>query len=78
MSQKRSRSAATSPQPQGETPAASILSAADRENPSKLSGADLRHLAWQKGLAKSSLPSMSDDKIREQLRYITQNQYEGS
>lgn len=57
---------------QAETP---VLSAADRNNPSKLRGADLRHLAWVKGLSRSSMESMTDDKIREQLRYIIHNEY---
>lgn len=52
------------------------LSAADRENPAKLSGDALRELAHKRGLAKSDLPSMSDDKIREQLRYMTHRQYD--
>lgn len=52
------------------------LSASDRENPAKLTGAALRELAHRRGLAKSQLPSMSDEKIREQLRYMTYNQYE--
>ena len=52
------------------------MSASDRENPAKLTGADLRKLAHQRGLARSSLESMSDEKIREQLRYIVQRQYE--
>jgi hypothetical protein len=53
-----------------------VLSASDRENPSKLSGDALRALAHRRGMARSLLPAMSDDKIREQLRYITYNQYE--
>ena len=53
-----------------------VPSAADRENPDKLSGDDLRTLAHRRGLARSTLPAMSDDKIREQLRYMTYNQYE--
>lgn len=52
------------------------LSASDRENPDKLSGDALRALAHRRGLARSTLPSMSDEKIREQLRYMTYNQYE--
>lgn len=55
-----------------------VLSAADRENPDKLSGDALRALAHRRGLARSALPTMSDDKIREQLRYMTYNQYEHS
>lgn len=57
-------------------PSIQTLSASDRENPSKLTGDALRELAHRRGLAKSQLPSMSDEKIREQLRYITYNQYE--
>lgn len=48
-----------------------LLTAADRENPAKLSGDDLKALAHQRGIAKSELATMSDDKIRMQLRYIT-------
>jgi hypothetical protein len=58
------------------TPVAPVLSASDRENPNKLSGEPLRALAHRRGLARSQLPSMSDEKIREQLRYMTYNQYE--
>lgn len=50
--------------------------AKDRENPDKLAGEALRVLAHRRGLARSSLPSMSDEKIREQLRLITYSQYE--
>jgi len=56
--------------------ALSSLSAADRENPDKLTGQPLRELAYRRGLARSSLETMSDEKIREQLRYITHRQYE--
>ena len=52
------------------------LSAADRENPNKLTGQPLRELAYRRGLARSSLETMSDEKIREQLRYITHRQYD--
>ena len=52
------------------------LSAADRENPDKLTGQPLRELAHRRGLARSSLDAMSDEKIREQLRYITHRQYD--
>jgi hypothetical protein len=61
-----------------ERPDVQALSAADRENPEKLAGSDLRVLAHRRGLARSALPTMSDDKIREQLRYMTYNQYEHS
>lgn len=52
------------------------LSAADRENPAKLSGEALRKLAHNRGMAKSDLEGMADEKIREQLRYLTHRQYE--
>ena len=57
---------------------APILSAADLENPSKLSGQQLQDLAWRRGLSRSSMEGMPDAKIREQLRYITQRQYEAA
>jgi hypothetical protein len=41
-----------------------------REHPDKLTGQALRDLAHRKGMAKSELTSMSDDKIRLQIRYI--------
>lgn len=53
-----------------------VLSASDRENPNKLSGQALRDLAHRRGLAKSLLPSMSDEKIRTELRYLTYRQYD--
>ena len=70
--------------PQGETavPLEDVLSdaapvrATDRDFPNRLSGDALRELAHQRGLARSSLDSMTDTKIREQLRYILQRQYE--
>lgn len=53
-----------------------VLSSADRENPNKLSGATLRELAHKRGIARSLVADMSDEKIREQLRYIVHAQYE--
>lgn len=52
-----------------------ILSASDRENPDKLTGEDLRALAHRRGVSRSESASMSDEKLRMQLRYITQRQY---
>ena len=52
------------------------MSAADRENPDKLTGEPLRKLAHSRGVAKSTLDTMPDEKIREQLRYITHRQYD--
>lgn len=51
------------------------LSAADRENPDKLTGEALRALAHRRGVARSEADVMSDDKLRMQLRYITNRQY---
>ena len=53
-----------------------VLSASDRENPDKLTGQDLRALAHRRGLARSSLALMPDDKIRRELSYITNRQYD--
>lgn len=52
------------------------LSAADRENPTKLTGQALRDLAHRRGMAKSILIDMPEEKIRMELRYITNRQYE--
>ena len=52
-----------------------ILSASDRENPDKLTGEDLRALAHRRGVSRSESASMSDDKLRMQLRYIIHRQY---
>lgn len=52
------------------------LSAADRENPEKLSGSALHELAHRRGLARSDISKMDDDKIRMQLRYLTYRQYD--
>ena len=53
-----------------------VLSAADRENPEKLSGSALRELAHKRGLARSDIAKMDDEKIRTQLRYLTYRQYD--
>lgn len=52
-----------------------LMSAADRENPSKLSGQALRDLAHRRGLSRSEMTRMDDEKIRVQLLYITNRQY---
>jgi len=69
--------------PQGETaavlesvPEVVPVRATDRDFPNRVSGDALRELAHQRGLARSSLDTMTDTKIREQLRYILQRQYE--
>ena len=53
-----------------------VLSAADRENPEKLSGSALHELAHKRGLARSDIAKMDDEKIRTQLRYLTYRQYD--
>lgn len=50
--------------------------ARNEENPNKLTGADLRHLAFRRGVAKSSLERMTDEQIRLELSYLTRRQYE--
>lgn len=52
------------------------LSTAQRENPGLLEGNDLKALAHRWGMAKSDLATLSDVRIREQLRYITQTRME--
>ncbi len=69
----RSSKQATEHSPQDEAP---VVSATDRENPDKLTGSDLRALAYRRGLARSSLASMPDDKIRRELKLITYRQYD--
>lgn len=59
-----------------EQPEMQALSAADRENPEKLAGSALRDLAHKRGLARSEVERMDDDKIRIQLRYLTHRQYD--
>lgn len=54
---------------------AAPLSAADRENPSKLSGDDLRALAHRRGIARSEAAGMSDEKLRQQLNLVINRQY---
>ena len=52
------------------------LSSADQENPEKIEGEHLRRLGHRRGLSLSEMGRMSDDKIREQLRYIAHRQYD--
>lgn len=56
----------------------SALSAAQREDPERLQGEDLRRLAFQRGISRSEIGRMSDDKLRMQLRYATYRQYDES
>lgn len=52
------------------------LSHAERENPEKLQGEDLRRLAHARGLSRSEIGRCSDQKLREQLRYVAYSQYD--
>lgn len=52
------------------------MSAADSINPMKLSGQALKDLAHRMGIARSDAAGMSDDRLREQLRYRTSHLYE--
>lgn len=61
---------------EAEQPVVVALSAADRENPAKLSGDALKKLAHRRGMPMSSMQSMSDEKIRTELSYIIRRQYE--
>ena len=56
--------------------APAVMSAADRENPQKISGEALRELAHRRGMARSEVEIMSDERIRVQMRYIVARQYE--
>lgn len=51
------------------------MPAADLENPEKLTGDALRALAHRRGVSRSESATMSDEKLRMQLRYITNRQY---
>ncbi len=55
---------------------ASALPAYQRENPNKLEGQALRDLAHKQGLARSEVATMSDEKIRVQLRYLAYSRAE--
>lgn len=59
----------TKPKEKAQT-ATADLPAHHREHPDKLSGDSLRVLAHRHGMAKSELATMSDEKIRDQLKYL--------
>lgn len=52
------------------------LSHADRNNPDRLSGDELRTYARQFGLSRSECEGMSDARLREQIRYAVYRRYE--
>lgn len=58
------------------SPEPAVLTTQDRENPAKLSGQALRDLAHRRGIARSESARMTDEKLREQLKYATYRQYE--
>lgn len=53
------------------------LSAADRENPEKLTGPALHELAHRMGMSRSEIERLASDeaKIRMELRYLTNRCY---
>ena len=54
------------------------MSAADAANPAKLRGDALRKLAHNRGMSRSEMAGMSDEKVRVQLKYLTYRQYEAA
>ena len=54
----------------GDAGEALALPAHHREHPDKLVGDELRALAHRHGMAKSELAEMTEDKIRDQLKYL--------
>lgn len=52
------------------------LTQAQRNNPAKLGGEALRALAHRRGMARSTMAGMSDEKVREQLRYLESRRQE--
>jgi hypothetical protein len=65
-------------QPSTDEPAQVVgsMSAADRENPSKLSGQALKDLAHRWGISRSEANSLSDERLRLQMRHITSRRSE--
>lgn len=63
------------PPPQAAPSEQPRMSAADLANPAKLTGEALRKLAHRNGVSRSEASTMSDEKLRLQLRYITNRQY---
>lgn len=54
----------------GDAGEAQALPAHHREHPDMLTGDALKALAHRQGMAKSELATMSDEKIRDQLKYL--------
>ncbi len=44
-----------------------------RENPNVLAGDDLRRLAMSRGMSRSALATMDDQKVRVQLRQMLEH-----
>jgi hypothetical protein len=54
----------------------SALTAGQREDPRFLQGEDLRRFAHKRGMSLSEIGRCSDQKLRQQLDFITYRQYE--
>lgn len=52
------------------------LSGYSRDNPDHLGGEALRQFANERGMALSEVNTMTDAKVREQLRYLTSTAYD--
>jgi hypothetical protein len=65
----------TEQQPAAAAPARK-LTAAEAANPAYLTGDDLRALAYRRGMSKSEMTGMSDERVREQLKYLTYRRHE--
>lgn len=52
------------------------LSGYARDNPDHLAGEALRQFANERGMALSEVNTMTDAKVREQLRYLTSAAYD--
>lgn len=63
-------------QPKREAAVQVPLSAAHRANPTMLAGKALHDLAHQRGMSRSDLARMPDEKVREQMRYLVHRQYD--
>lgn len=59
-------------------PAAETRTYADRNNPAKLSGAELGEYAYSVGISRSEIARLAgqDDRLREQIRYRIYHLYE--
>lgn len=56
--------------------AAPVLSAADRENPAKLSGESLKALAHSRGIPRSECDRSNDEHLRRQMQSINYRRFD--